>query len=488
LAIDEGEYPLIALDFIYSFQNETDLFVSDQAVSALVCRLLDVKEDDTVFDLGSGYGSFLTYVSMLFRGLSRLEKSDLLGQEINPDAAETSRMLLSMCGSTFVIDTSNAIEKKPPFSYNKAFVFPPVGRKADESMLNRLPEFKGLLNPRTSVEWIFILRALQGLEDGGRVVALIVDSPLFRTQDQAVREYLLRKGFVEGIISLPENAISYGQGIKSSFVILSKSQNRSFKVVDAGKALEGLPVKGLRSQEAAVDIFNAYSDSPNVVPENGVQSADLSLSASSLLAMGIYDGIENAKPLHEIAEVIRGTSMTVTSFKDNLATRSTPFRLLTSSNIEGGTIDYDNLACIVDPTKFSRYFAHKGDLIVTTKSTTVKMAVVLEEPKSPLIVTGGMLIIRPKANMADSTFLKMFLESKRGTVVLDSVQKGTKIRTIFYEDFIRMKVPCPKIEIQRRLASEYNEILLDYKQQISAALEAKKRLDSFYEKATFENE
>lgn len=120
-------------------------------------------------------------------------------------------------------------------------------------------------------------------------------------------------------------------------------------------------------------------------------------------------------------------------------------------------------------------------MVVTTKSTTVKFAVLLDEPKDKIIVTGGMYFIRPISNKIDSTFLKIFFESKLGKGIISSCLKGTIIKALNYTQFSEIRVPCPSIAKQKELSKKYNSLLLVYdglKQELDATSE---KLNSFYE-------
>jgi type I restriction enzyme M protein len=480
LAIQENEFSSIALAFVDECDDDDRFIVSSPYVCKLVCGLLGITATDAVFDMGSGYGTFLGFVGTSSSGVGRLSKPDLLGQEINPRFAAVSKMLLEMCESTYVVDNSDAFMKKPPFTCTKAFVFPPIGARISPRTFPPFSEPGILIGPRTSYEWVFVLRALESLQQNGTMVALLLEGPLFKTQDSKVRQYLLNNHYVEGIISLPANAL-YGTGVKTNLLILSKRQNQTFKVLDAEQALAGLPIKGLHSDEAVVDVLNAYESSSAVLNQAEINSSDSSFTIPSLLSKRLYDEMPSGVELGKVADVIRGTSMTVAGFGKNLASRETPYRLLTSSSIENGLIDYGSLPCIMDPRRFEDYFAHKGDLIVTVKSTKVKLAVVLDEPDSPLIVTGGMLIVRPKPGVSDATFIKMFLDSSDGRKVLESVQKGAVIRTIYYDDFLRIRIPCPALKIQQSLASDYNKMLLEYKKELDDIRNLERSMETFYD-------
>jgi type I restriction enzyme M protein len=92
-----------------------------------------------------------------------------------------------------------------------------------------------------------------------------------------------------------------------------------------------------------------------------------------------------------------------------------------------------------------------------------------------------MLIVRPKPGVSDATFIKMFLDSSDGRKVLESVQKGAVIRTIYYDDFLRIRIPCPAFKIQQSLANDYNKMLLEYKKELDDIRNLERSMETFYD-------
>jgi type I restriction enzyme M protein len=485
LDLKENDYFEISLSIIFDESKYDFDPSSGQYLSELVCRLLDVQATDAVFDLGSGFGGFLAMAAKF--GKDRLFRPLLLGQEVNVGLASLSRMLLTMCEANFKIENINSLDLVGCPSYTKGYVFPPLALRLDPIVSRNFTCKEGKLDfSRASEEWMFVFRALDGLGKNGRLVTLLPESALFKSQDGPIRKYLLDNGLLEGIISLPVNSLSWA-GAKTDLLVLSRG-NKSFKILDAEPVLFGLPKKGLSSHEAAVDIYNAFN-SPDVktMENSNVESVDSNLSLSSLRCVDLYAGLSNPTLLTDVADVLRGCPLTLANFKDDLARTETDFRILTSSDIEDGVINYRKLAYLADGKKYSKYSVRKGDIVVTTKSTKVKMAVVNDEPEGMVIVTGGMLIVRPKTEKVDGTFLKMFFDSSKGREILTSVQKGVVINTISYRDFVRVKIPCPPISVQRDMADKYNQMLDDYSKAKSDLVDMENRLVDFYDDSVENN-
>lgn len=478
LSLEKEEYPEVVLELLNIHDNYEGF--STPSLAELVARILEIKSSDSVFDLGSGYGNFLVAVSSLNR--DQAIRPALYGQEINVEAYNVSCMALTMCGANYHIQNINSIENAKCPAFTKGYTFPPFAIQFDRSASDQF-KFLGedLFVPKTSSEWLFVFKALGGMNKNGKLAVLLPESALFKAQDAGIRKYLLDNNLIEGIISLPSGVLYPWSGIKTSLLVLSYN-NKAFKVVDSDEVLKDLPIKGLVSHEAAVDIYNAYnSKNVELIQDSDIKSLDFNLSYNALHAKDVYQGLHNLKIISEVAEILKGSPLTISAFKDQIASSATSYQILTSSNIEDGIIDYESLPYIVDGKKYEKFFAKKGDIVMTTKSTKVKFAVINEEPTTSVIVTGGMIIIRPNTDLVDGTYIKMFFDSAKGKAILASIQKGAIITTIPFNDFKNLKFPCPPIEKQKVVSKKYNNLLAVYDGMKKEVEDMERRLANFYE-------
>ena len=190
--------------------------------------------------------------------------------------------------------------------------------------------------------------------------------------------------------------------------------------------------------------------------------------------------IDCPTPISDIAKVIVGSQYTISHFKKKLKDNS-DYLLVTSGNIENGAIQYDILQGIEPDAKLKKYELQKGDIVLTTKSTRVKTAVMNAPQGKHVFVTGGMLIVRPDLSRVNPVYLKMFFDSEIGRAVLRSAQNGTTITTISTSAFNRLEVACPSIAVQNKLADKYNTALSMYgvlKEQLD---DMKAQLETMYD-------
>ncbi len=167
--------------------------------------------------------------------------------------------------------------------------------------------------------------------------------------------------------------------------------------------------------------------------------------------------------LKDAAIVFRGKAVNTRIKNGNIA-------VINISNITDTGIDYENLYQIEEEErKVSRYILEDGDVLVTARGTTFKVAVFEKQPML-CIPSANINVIRPK-DMLRGAYLKFFLESPAGIKMLQSLQRGTVVVNINYQDIIELEVPVPPLEVQDALIEEYNTGLKFYKDTIAAAEE-----------------
>lgn len=148
-----------------------------------------------------------------------------------------------------------------------------------------------------------------------------------------------------------------------------------------------------------------------------------------------------------IATVFRGKSVTS---KENDGI----INVINISNITDVGIDYSDLDSFnEEERKLSRYILEDGDVLITSRGTTVKIAVFKKQSK-PCVASSNINVIRPE-KMIKGAYLKLFLDSSVGKKMLKSLQRGTTIVNINYKDIELLEVPIPPLDEQKKLIYEY---------------------------------
>lgn len=174
--------------------------------------------------------------------------------------------------------------------------------------------------------------------------------------------------------------------------------------------------------------------------------------------------------LKEAATVFRGKAI-------NTKTEGGNIGVINISNITDIGIDYSSLGYIVEEERnVSRYILRDGDVLVSARGTTVKIAVF--EPQSAVCIPSANInVIRPK-EILNGTYLKLFLESPVGIKMLKSLRRGTSVVNINFNDMGTLDVPVPPLEVQEKLVREYNTGLNLYTETISTAKECWRKVQT----------
>ena len=303
--------------------------------------------------------------------------------------------------------------------------------------------------------YFMIDKLLAKLKDNERIVAILLNRSLYRSNGKAYRDYLVSNHLIEGIISMVGSTLT-NTFTETQVLVLSKN-NEASKVIDSHKFLADNRASSFNASYV-LDEYNSSSCK--------TLTAEKLLTKNNLLAEKLLlkeVEVKNPKLLKDVATIHQGTQYTLLNFKAQVTDSKTNYCLLTPSDIDEGLILWDNITYAnIDTDKYDKHCVHKNDLIMTSKSTTNKIAVMYEEPKVKTIASGGMYIIRPDVNVINPFYLKAFLDSASGQIIIDSITSTGILHLISRKGLETITVPCPSIEEQNKFAEEYKKKLSEF--------------------------
>jgi type I restriction enzyme M protein len=258
-------------------------FYTPAEVSRVMAKIIGINSQNTtaetsVYDPTCGSGSLLLKVA------DEAEKLiSVFGQENDTTTAGLARMNMILHNNpTAVIRQGNTLSNPLFLDENrriKTFDFvvanPPFSFKSWSNGVN-IPEeqqeggrFYGYgVPPAKNGDYAFLLHIVKSMKRNGKAAVILPHGVLFRGNAEAeIRQNLLRKGIVKGIIGLPAN-LFYGTGIPACLIILDKENAESRKgvfMMDAGKGFVKDGNKNrLREQDIhkIVDVFKKQIEVP----------------------------------------------------------------------------------------------------------------------------------------------------------------------------------------------------------------------------------
>ena len=308
---------------------------------------------------------------------------------------------------------------------------------------------------------------LYHLTTSGKLVILLPAKIGFGSGDaEVLRHYISENYKVEEISSLPSRVFYPYMSINTYLLTISAgiTENVCVKKYDLnGKNLIEKDTRLIFSDE--LEELNAWN-------------VDMVFSATDETILAYKNSTVKKVHLNEVAEVFRGKSITEKVDGGNVS-------VINISNISNIGIDYTNLETInEEERKVARYLLQDGDVLITTKGFSIKVAVFEKQPKM-CVASSNLCVIRTQSKLLNGTYLKLFLESDVGIKLLKSLQRGTTIVNINYQDICQLEVPVPLLDDQIEVVNEYKQGLNLYVKTISAAESAWKAIKADVQKKLF---
>ncbi len=257
-------------------------FYTPAEVSRIMAKVIGIEKSksqaDTIYDPTCGSGSLL---------LKAADESPhgitIYGQEndnatralavmnmwlhSNPDAEIVQGNTLA--SPQFTNDKTGDLKQfdyavsNPPFSY-KSWM---NGTDPENDVYKRFEGYDAV-PPSKNGDFAFLLHLIKSLKSKGKACIVLPLGVLFRGNAEAqIRKKLIQKGYIKGIIGLPQN-LFYGTGIAACLMVIDKENAEDRKdifMIDAGKGfIKDGNKNRLREQDIhrIVDTFNRRLEIP----------------------------------------------------------------------------------------------------------------------------------------------------------------------------------------------------------------------------------
>ena len=133
-----------------------------------------------------------------------------------------------------------------------------------DGLFNRFEGFG--IPPAKNGDYAYLLHIIRSLKREGKGAVILPHGVLFRgNAEEDIRENLIKKGYIKGIIGLPAN-LFYGTGIPACIIVIDKenaSKRKGIFIIDAGKGYVKDGNKNrLREQDIKkiTDTFNSFEN------------------------------------------------------------------------------------------------------------------------------------------------------------------------------------------------------------------------------------
>lgn len=429
-------------------------FGTPESLSKLALRVLDIKENESAADFGSGAGDFITLAT------EGREKNLFYGIELNTYSYEISKIRAELFSDNTELELGDMFMVPMDRKFDKIFSNYPFGMRLNhiqtesdyiENLHKRMPEIKRA----TSSDWIFNSLIFDHLTDSGKAVVIMTNGSTWNSIDQKIREYFIRNGYVEAVILLPTKLFEF-TSIPTTMLVLSK-ENKEVRLIDATTLCE----QGRRQNiitdeniEHIISLLKEDGDESITVDLKTLQDNDFVLNPSRYLekTVEIEDGVEFGSLMKRIT---RGAPLRASDLDEMVSEEPTDTQYLMLANIQNGMISKDLPYIKKLDSKLNKYCIGNRNLLLSKNGAPFKVAVAEVEEDSKILGNGNLFIIELDEVKVNPYFLKAFFDSEVGTTVLKSIAVGATIPNISAESLKKLIVPLPSMEKQNEIANMY---------------------------------
>ena len=259
-------YEYLMRNFATESGKSKGQFYTPSEVSRIIAKVIGIdaaetSANTTVYDPTCGSGSLLLKVGDEAGG-----KVTLNGQEKDGPTVGLAYMNMILHNyPTAVIKQGNTlanpqyVESEALKTFDYVVANPPFSDKRWSTGLtpeeDRYERFKSYgVPPAKQGDYAYLLHIIRSLKSTGKGACILPHGVLFRGNAEAdIREKLVRKGFLKGIIGLPAN-LFYGTGIPACILVLDKQGAQEREGIFMIDASEGYIKDGAKNRLRSMDL------------------------------------------------------------------------------------------------------------------------------------------------------------------------------------------------------------------------------------------
>ena len=454
----------------------------DNGLDELMVKLAEVDPQDTILDPTSGFkGAWLKI-------LEENPHQTITIQEIAPDLLALAYLNARAAGADNfeiyqgdVLADPKYVSNKKLELFDKVITFPPISLKLNKEAIdqNKFNRFRfGTIGMRA--DYAFISNAIASLKDKGKAVIAVADGPLFQSGSTGkIRQNLVDDDLIEAVISLPDHMFITA-GVPINLLVINKDkQNFKGKIqfINGNQAdwykhdrfVNALTSTGI---EEITKIYTKKieKDGISTIISNDDYKDTLSVKKYILPTEITIDDQKyhinkenlqkkNKVSLDQLVEIKRGFNVTQRN-----ETAVGKYLAIKVVDINDKKINKDKLSHINIPTNPSRYLLKKNDLLLSTRGTLGKVAMI-DEDNTNMVATANLVALRAKSNNINMKWLMYYLSSPMGKFEIFQAASGTAISTISPSDLRNIQIPVISKADQDRAVEQFeqNKIKLDQK-------------------------
>ncbi len=450
------------------------------SAARLALRLLDIHDGETVLCGGASLGKFIeeTCVSFPHVRLTFLEEDRSLRRIWNIRAA-----VMGWPVQVMAADISSAALKD--FHADKIFLDAAAMSRQFDGIRERLRGRLAGARKRAGTDnessesgvWAPLFAALQKQMPGGKTIGIVIKRDLTETSMSGSREKLVRKGWAESVVALPEDLD--GCRIMQPYFVVCGEDCSTVRMVDAsdvhsaqgegrsdGVAGGRLPFRKTFTEEDIDTILQRLEQDGD--RSRALSSEELAGRGYMLLPDAdfladqdfIYHGLSDGVPLQKICKIYRGAvASSRSSLESKFSETPTPFQYLQLKDVQAGFIR-GPLPYLQGLDKKQEAYCAKNGVLVMGKNAPLRVGM-LKTPENTKVLLGGNIYAlevdsKEYSKEYDPTYVMMYLQSTDGMRQMQFYLDGmTAVQVIALKDLENIKIPRRPLKEQQDVVAKY---------------------------------
>ena len=442
--------------------------ITPDSIRNVVERLVEQSNISNMLDLCCGSGGLGIAV---WRQLKEDVKVIYHGMDIEPVMCDICTIMTYICGipQSMVVwqDILRSNGENNTEKYDLVLLDVPRGQNKYTQAQGYSNWLEGIEQKNIFVDWLYVMRAIHYLNDRGKGIVIVTSGTLTRKNEMELRKKMILSDWVEAVITLPVNL--YPNTRTGSEIIIfnkAKDKKRRKKIlfIDISKFyfrdnrnFYSITKEGI---DIVTDIFNNYYEMYNVSRIMDIsQVEEENWSLKPLRYMEVHNNKNkncDLLCLKDIANIVRGVQLKKEE-EDILCKNGSAF-YLNIKDIRDGRIHYEGAKMIWPKNKdwHEKFEIKEDDILITSKGTSLKIAIVDENPPEAYIC-GNLTLLRVNAEKYHPYILFEFLTSEEGKRALESIQSGTTIRVLNNSNLEGLQVPIYNKDVMIKVGKKLKE-------------------------------
>jgi type I restriction enzyme M protein len=169
---------------------------------------------------------------------------------------------------------------------------------------------------------------------------------------------------------------------------------------------------------------------------------------------------ENRVSLDKVVEIKRGFN--VTQRNESVDGKYLAIKVV---DINDKKINNSKLSRINIPTDPSRYLLRKNDLLLSTRGTLGKVAMI-DEDNTNMVASANLVALRAKSDNINMKWLMYYLSSPMGKLEISQAASGTAIATISPSDLRNIQIPVIDKSEQDQAVEQFEQTKVKLDQRL----------------------